>query len=445
MHRDDCGWSAGEDGRRNGVAMKHWWRRWRLRILLFLAVLGPGIITANVDNDTGGIFTYSQAGAQYGFLLLWTILPVTLALIVVQEMSARMGVVTGKGLSDLIREEFGLRMTFVMMILLVIVNYSNVVSEFSGIAGSMQLFHVSKYVSVPICAAIVWALVVKGDYKMVEKVFLTASVFYLAYIAAGVVSHPDWHEALKATVTLPPRLVWSDKNYIYLTIGVIGTTIAPWMQFYLQSSVVDKGITVRQYKASRLDVIVGCFFTDIVAWFIIVACAATLYTHGMRDIKDAADAAGAMKPLAGEFAYILFAAGLFNASIFSASILPLSTAYTVCEGMGFESGLDKGLKEAPFFYWFYTALIVLGGGLVLWPNFPLVTVIILSQVLNGVLLPVVMIFMLRLINKTELMGEHTNSTWFNWVAWITAAIVIALSLVMMWSSIHDAWIHMHGG
>jgi NRAMP (natural resistance-associated macrophage protein)-like metal ion transporter len=415
------------------VAMKHWWRQWRIRILLFLAVLGPGIITANVDNDTGGIFTYSQAGAQYGMLLLWTILPITLALIVVQEMSARMGVVTGKGLSDLIREEFGLRMTFVMMILLVIVNYGNVVSEFSGIAGSMQLFHVSKYISVPICAAIVWVLVVKGDYKSVEKFFLAASVIYLAYIGAGVVSHPDWHEALKATITLPPRSVWSDKNYIYLTIGVIGTTIAPWMQFYLQSSVVDKGITIRQYKASRLDVIVGCFLTDIVAWFIIVACAATLYTHGMRNIQDASEAAGAMKPLAGDFAFILFAAGLFNASIFSASILPLSTAYTVCEGMGFESGLDKSLKEAPFFYWFYTALIVLGAGVVLWPNFPLVRVIILSQVLNGVLLPVIMIFMLQLINKTELMGKHTNSTWFNWVAWITAGIVITLSLVMMWN------------
>jgi NRAMP (natural resistance-associated macrophage protein)-like metal ion transporter len=411
------------------------WKVWRTRIILFLAVLGPGFITANVDNDTGGIFTYSQAGAQYGLLLLWTILPVTLALIVVQEMSARMGVVTGKGLSDLIREEFGLRMTFVMMILLVVVNYGNVVSEFSGIASSMQLFHVSKYLSVPICAAIVWLLVVKGDYKSVEKVFLVASVFYLAYIAAGVVSHPDWHEALKATVTLPPSSMWKDMTYITMIVALIGTTIAPWMQFYLQSSVVDKGITVRQYKASRLDVIVGCIFTDLVAWFIIVACAATLYTHGMRNIQDASDAAGAMKPLAGDFAFILFAAGLFNASVFSASILPLSTAYTVCEGMGFESGLDKSLKEAPFFYWFYTLLIVLGAGVVLWPNFPLVRVIIMSQVLNGVLLPVIMIFMLKLINKHELMGEHTNSRWFNWVAWITAAIVIGLSLVMMWNQV----------
>ena len=411
------------------------WRQWRVRLFLFLAVLGPGFITANVDNDSGGILTYSQAGAQFGYTLLWTIIPITLALIVVQEMCARMGVVTGKGLSDLIREEFGLRMTFLMMLLLVIVNYGNVVAEFSGIAGSMQLFHISKYLSVPICAAIVWVLVVKGDYKSVEKVFLVASVFYIAYIVAGVLSQPNWHEAMRATVTLPPRSVWKDKNYIYLTIGVIGTTIAPWMQFYLQSSIVEKGITIRQYKASRLDVIVGCIFTDLVAWFIIVACAATLYVHGMRDIAVPSDAAGAMKPLAGDFAFILFAAGLFNASVFAASILPLSTAYTVCEGMGFESGLDKSFKEAPFFYWFYTLLIALGAGVVLIPSFPLVKVVILSQVLNGVLLPVIMIFMLKLINKHELMGAHTNSRWFNWVAWTTAGIVIVLSLVMVWNQV----------
>jgi NRAMP (natural resistance-associated macrophage protein)-like metal ion transporter len=409
------------------------WKQWRIRILLFLAVLGPGFITANVDNDSGGILTYSQAGAQYGYMLLWTIIPITLALIVVQEMCARMGVVTGKGLSDLIREEFGLRMTFFTMIILVVVNYGNVVAEFSGIAGSMQLFHVSKFISVPVCAAIVWLLVVKGDYKSVEKVFLVCSVFYIAYIITGVVSRPDWHEALTKTVVLPPRSVWSDKTYIYMTIGVIGTTIAPWMQFYLQSSIVEKGITIKQYKASRLDVIVGCFFTDLVAWFIIVACAATLYVHGMRDISVPADAAGAMKPLAGDFAFVLFAAGLFNASLFAASILPLSTAYTVCEGLGLESGVDKSFKEAPFFYWLYTLLIVLGAGLVLVPNFPLVKFVLWSQVLNGILLPVIMIFMLRLINKHDLMGEYTNSRWFNGVAWTTAVIVIVLSLVMMWN------------
>jgi NRAMP (natural resistance-associated macrophage protein)-like metal ion transporter len=416
--------------------MKQRWRNWRTRVLLILAVLGPGIITANVDNDPGGILTYSQAGAQFGYTLLWTLIPVTLALMVVQEMCARRGVVTGKGLSDLIREEFGLRMTFFTMFLLVIVNYGNVVTEFAGISGSMELFHLTRYISVPICAVIVWLLVVKGDYKVVEKVFLAASVFYLAYIAAGIVSHPDWHQSLVATVTPPPRSVWRSHEYVYMIVGIIGTTIAPWMQFYLQSSIVEKGVSQRQYKASRLDVIVGCFFTDLVAWFIIVSCAATLYVHGMRDIQVPADAAGAMKPLVGDFAFILFAAGLFNASLFAASILPLSTAYTVCEGMGFESGVDKTFKEAPFFYWLYTGLIVLGAGLVLIPNFPLVKFVLWSQVLNGILLPVIMVFMLRLINKKELMGSHTNSRWFNAVAWLTAAIVIVLSVMLMWNQLH---------
>ncbi len=404
--------------------------------MLIFAVLGPGFITANVDNDSGGILTYSQAGAQYGYQLLWTMIPITLALIVVQEMCARMGVVTGKGLSDLIREEFGLRITFFVMILLVIVNFGNVMAEFSGIAGSMQLFHVSKYISVPVCAFIVWILVVKGDYKSVEKVFLLASTVYISYIFAGVLSEPNWHLALAETVKIPSRAVWSDRNYVYMVIGVIGTTIAPWMQFYLQSSIVEKGIEVRQYRNTRLDVIVGSIFTDVVAWFIIVACAATLYTHGLRNIGEAADAAEAMKPLAGQYAFILFAAGLFNASIFAASILPLSTAYTVCEGLGFESGLDKGFKDARFFYWFYTLLLALGAAAVLIPNFPLVKVIIGSQVLNGVLLPVVLIFMLRLINRHELMGKYTNSRWFNIIAWGTAIVVICLSLMLMWNTIH---------
>ena len=414
------------------------WRRWKTSLVLFLAVLGPGFITANVDNDAGGILTYSQAGAHYGYTLLWTMIPITIALIVVQEMCARMGAVTGKGLSDLIREEFGLRMTFLMMILLVIVNFGNVVAEFSGIAGSMQLFHLSKYISVPVCAFLVWALIVKGNYKSVEKVFLIASVFYIAYIVTGVLSGPNWHTALLETVKLPPRSVWSDRDYVYMTVGVIGTTITPWMQFYLQSSIVEKGVTVRQYKASRLDVIVGSVFTDIVAWFIVVACAAMLYTHGMRNIEVPSDAADAMKPLAGRFAFLLFAGGLFNASLFAASILPLSTAYTVCEGLGFESGLDKSFDEAPFFYWFYSLLLVLGAAVVLIPNFPLVKITILSQVLNGVLLPVVLIFMLKLINKHELMGKYTNSRWFNVVAWSTSVIVIALTFVLLWGTFHTS-------
>jgi NRAMP (natural resistance-associated macrophage protein)-like metal ion transporter len=412
------------------------WRNWRTRLILVLAVLGPGFITANVDNDAGGILTYSQAGAQFGYNLLWTMLPITLALIVVQEMCARMGVVTGKGLSDLIREEFGLRMTFFIMVLLVIVNFTNVVTEFSGIAGSMQLFHITKYISVPVCALIVWVLVVKGDYKSVEKIFLIASVFYIAYIIAGVLSRPDWHLAMVETIKLPPRNVWYDKSYVYMTVGVIGTTIAPWMQFYLQSSIVDKGVNVKQYKASRIDVIVGSIFTDVVAWFIIVACAATLFTHGMHNIVDPSDAAQAMKPLAGDYAFILFAAGLFNASLFAASILPLSTAYTVCEGLGFESGLDKGFREAKFFYWLYSLLLFAGAAVVLIPNFPLVKFSILSQVLNGILLPLVLVFMLKLINKNDLMGKYTNSLWLNIIAWATAIIVTILSLILVWNTVH---------
>jgi NRAMP (natural resistance-associated macrophage protein)-like metal ion transporter len=408
-------------------------KRWRTRLLLFMAVLGPGFITANVDNDSGGILTYSQAGAQYGYSLLWMILPITVALIVVQEMCARMGVVTGKGLSDLIREEFGLRLTFILMILLVIVNYTNVVTEFIGIAGSLHLFHVSKLISVSLCAVLVWFLVVRGSYKSTEKVFLVASLVYISYIFAGVLSQPSWREAIQATVMLPNQSVWNDKAYIYMAIGIVGTTIAPWMQFYLQSSIVEKGISVKDYSASRLDVIVGSFFTDIVAWFIIVACAATLFVHGMGSIQVAADAAEAMRPLAGDYAFILFAFGLFNASLFAASILPLSTAYTVCEGLGFESGVDKNFKEAPLFYWLYTLLLA-GGALtvILLPDSQLINVAILSQVLNGILLPVIIILMLLLINRSDLMGTLKNSRLWNVIAWGTSIIVIAMTLVMLW-------------
>jgi NRAMP (natural resistance-associated macrophage protein)-like metal ion transporter len=396
------------------------WKRWRIRILLFLAVLGPGFITANVDNDSGGILTYSQAGAQFGYTLLWTMLPITIALIVVQEMCARMGVVTGKGLSDLIREEFGLRLTFVLMVLLVVVNYTNVVTEFIGIAGSMHLFHVSKFISVPFCALLVWYMVVRGSYKSTEKIFIVASLVYICYIFAGVLSQPSWHDAILATVKLPPNAAWRDKAYVYMAIGVVGTTIAPWMQFYLQSSIVEKGIRVKDYAASRLDVIIGSLFTDIVAWFIIVACAA----------------AEAMRPLAGDYAFILFAFGLFNASLFAASILPISTAYTVCEGLGLESGVDKRFKEAPFFYWLYSLLIA-GGALtvLLLPDAQLINVAILSQVLNGVLLPVVIILMLMLINRADLMGVHKNSRLWNAIAWGTSIIVIGMTLVMLWGMI----------
>ena len=413
-------------------------RRWKTRILLFLAVVGPGFITANVDNDAGGIWTYSSAGAQFGHTLLWTMIPITLALIVVQEMTARMGAVTGKGLSDLIREEFGLRITFFMMIGILITNFGNVIAEFAGIAGSLELFGLSKYYTVPISCVIVWLIVVKGQYKTVEKVFLTASFFYITYIVAGVLAKPAWGDALLATIKPPVKSAWMQEGYVYMVIGLVGTTIAPWMQFYLQASVVEKGVSRRQYKASQIDVITGCIFTDVVAWFIIVACAATLYAHGYRNVQDAKDAAQALRPLAGDYAYILFAAGLFNASLFAASILPLSTAYTVCEGLGFESGVGMKFGEAPVFYWLYTALIVAGGAVILVPNLPLVKITILSQVVNGVVLPFVLIFMLLLINKKDLMGEYVNSRLFNVIAWGTTIIVVALTLALMWQSLRGS-------
>ena len=411
-------------------------KMWRIRLLMFLAVIGPGFITANVDNDANGIYTYSAAGAQFGYLLLWTIIPVTLSLIVVQEMSARMGAVTGKGLSDLIREEYGLRITFFMMLGLVITNFGNVVGEFAGIASSLELFHISRYISVPVSAVVVWLLVVKGTYKSVEKVFLAASFFYFAYIIAGMLAGPSWREAFVATFKPPQAHVFHDSSYLYMLIGVVGTTIAPWMQFYLQSSIVEKGITPREYRASRWDVIIGCLFTDVVAWFIIVACAATLYLHGVRQIHDAADGAQALRPLAGEYAYILFAAGLFNASLFAASILPISTAYTVCEGLGFESGVGHRFKDAKVFYWLYTLLLIAGGAVILLPNVPLVKISILSQVVNGAVLPFVLIFMLLLINKSDLMGQYINGTWFNIVAWGTAVIMIGLTIAWFVTAVH---------
>jgi NRAMP (natural resistance-associated macrophage protein)-like metal ion transporter len=408
-------------------------RRWKTRILLFFAVVGPGFITANVDNDANGIYTYSAAGAQFGHMLLWTLIPITLALIVVQEICARMGAVTGKGLSDLIREEFGLRVTFFMMLGILLVNFGNVVGEFAGIAGSLELFGVSRYISVPICAVIVWLIVVKGQYKGVEKVFLAASFFYVTYIFAGFFAHPAWLDALVATVKPPSMQAFRAPGYLYMAIGVVGTTIAPWMQFYLQSSIVEKGVSRRQYKASQIDVISGCIFTDVVAWFIIVACAATLYVHGFHNITDAKDAAQALHPLAGDYAYILFALGLFNASLFAASILPLSTAYTVCEGLGFESGVGRRFSEAPVFYWLYTILIVAGAGCILFPNLPLVKISILSQVINGIAIPPVLIFMLLLVNKKELMGEYVNSRLYNVIAWATTAIMIVLTIVYLWT------------
>ena len=407
-------------------------RNLRARALIFLAVLGPGIITANVDNDAGGVYTYSVAGAKFGFSLLWTLIPITVALIIVQEMVGRMGVVTGKGLADLIREEYGFRITFILMVLLIITDLGNTVSEFAGLASGMSVFHMSRFVAVPLGAILVWLLVVKGSYRYVEKVFLAACVIYLAYPVSCFLAHPDWPASLLSTVK--PSFHFTS-GYLYMIIGLVGTTIAPWMQFYLQSAVVEKGVKLKNYFYSRLDVVVGCIITDVVAFFIIVACAATIYMSGHREIKDAADAAVALGPLAGHAATALFAVGLCNASLFSACILPLATAYYVCEGLGLESGINKRFSEAPAFYWLYTSLIFLGMLVViLLSEAQQVPIILLSQVANGVLLPFVVIFMLQLTNREDIMGKYRNGRFFNVIAWITCVVMVALTLLLLVTS-----------
>ena len=395
-------------------------------LLIFLAILGPGIITANVDNDAGGIATYSLAGANYGMTLLWTMIPTTVALVVVQEMCARMGAVTGKGLSDLIRESFGVKVTFYVMIALLLTNMGNSISEFAGIAASLEIFGISKYISVPVSAVLVWLLIVKGSYKTVEKVFLVACLVYIAYPIAAFMAGPKWDIVLKATVT--PSFQ-SDSAYLMTMIGLVGTTIAPWMQFYQQSAVVEKGITAEQYNFTRLDVIIGCVMAIAVAFFIVVACAVTIHPQGLK-VETAADAAIALKPLVGEYASTLFAFGLFNASLFAACILPLSTAYCICEGLGWESGVDKNFEQAPQFFWLFTTIIVISSGLILIPDAPLFAIMFISQVINGAVLPFVLIFMLKLINDKKLMGNYVNKGGFNFIAWSTVVAMIVLTVIM---------------
>ncbi len=395
-------------------------------IAIFLAVLGPGIITANVDNDAGGIATYSVAGADFGYAFLWAVVPVVFALIVVQEMGARMGAITGKGLADLIREHYGVRITFYAMSALLLTNIGNTMSEFSGIAASLGVFGISKYISVPVAALVVWLLVVKGTYKIVEKVFLVACIFYLSYVISGFLGEPNWGEVGMGIIT--PAIQF-DGPYLYMLIGIIGTTIAPWQLFFLQSSIVEKGVGVEQYPHSRWDTMIGCIMAGIVIFFIMVACAATIYPTGQR-IESAADAALALKPLAGPYCSWLFAFGLFNASIFAACVLPLAVAYYICEGLGFEAGVNKTFSEAPQFYGLFTATILIGMGMVLIPGFPLFKMMVLSQVINGIVLPFILIFMVLLINKRELMGEFVNNRLWNVVSWVTVIGVIALTVIM---------------
>jgi Mn2+/Fe2+ NRAMP family transporter len=438
-----------EAWRSRGVVLRHEGRRIRRRLALFLAVVGPGLITSNVNNDAGGIYSYSLAGAQYGYAVLWAIIPMGFALFVTEEMCARMGAVTGKGLSDLIREEFGFRVTFFVLLTVLVINLGNVLAEFAGVASAMQIFGVSKYISVPLAAIFVWALVLRGTYLRLEKIFMAICVVYLAYIASAVLAKPNWLVALLHLVPphltdwIPPLQPWVNRpplttGYLLILAALVGSTIAPWQHFYLQAAVVEKRVGIRQYRQARNDVLVGSVSAMVIVFFIIVCTAATLHVAGQRHIGDAADAARALEPLAGRWASALFAIGLLNASLFAASILPLSTAYVICEGLGFEAGVDRKFREAPIFYSLYTALIVIGAGIILWPGAPLVRIAVLSQVANGFLLPFVLMFILLLVNRRELMGNYVNTRGYNLVAWGTSLAMIVLTMVLLYVAIFHA-------
>jgi NRAMP (natural resistance-associated macrophage protein)-like metal ion transporter len=393
--------------------------------------MGPGIITSNVDNDAGGITTYSVAGAALGYKCLWIFIPIIIALVVIQEMCTRMGAVTGKGLADLIRERFGVKITFFAMLGLLLGNLGNIMCEFAGVAASMELFGVSKYISLPLAALFTWWLVLRWSYKVVERVFLAACLIYFCYIVSGYLAHPQWSEVAKGLVV--PNFSF-DSSYLVIMVGLIGTTIAPWMQFYIQSAVVEKGITVKDYTYTKYDVILGSFIVNLVAVFIVISCAATLHVNGIK-IETAKEAALALAPLAGAGASTLFAIGLLNASLFSASILPLSTAYFLCEAFGIEAGINKTWGEAPAFYWLYTILIIVGAGFILLPQINLIKVMFWSQVINGVMLPFVIIFMLRLINNRDLMGDYVNNRTYNIISWVTVVVMIILALLMVGTSL----------
>ncbi len=412
-------------------------------IMLFLSVLGPGLITANADNDAGGIATYAQVGAAYGYKLLWSLILITISLGIVQEMCSRMGAVTGKGLSDLIREQFGVKLTLFAMVTLLIANITNIIADFAGIAASADLLLPgnimgipAKFIVVPLVAFFLWMLIIKGNYKQVEKAFLLLTLVFISYVISGVALKPDWGLILKSTFV--PTFDFKDSKFILLFIGTIGTTITPWMQFFLQSSVVDKGINIKNYKYEKAEVLFGAFITDFISFFIIVSTAAVIYYRvGPREIQTAGDAAIALKPLAGNYASLLFAVGLFGASVLAASVLPLSTSYAICEAFGWESGIDKKWNEAPVFFGLYTALIAAGAGIVLLPKINLIKIMLISQEVNGILLPVILVYMLKLINNKELMGEYVNSKGYNIVAWTTVIFVIALTLLLLFVSIRQ--------
>lgn len=413
--------------------------RWR-SILMFLSVVGPGLITANADNDVGGILTYSQAGAGFGYSLLWILIPITIALIVTQEMCARMGAITGKGLADLIREHFGVKIAFWVLLLFVLSDLGNTASEFAGVASSAPIFgsylpfinpEFLKLLLVVGTGAFVYLTITRGNFKVVERIFFAFCIVYLSYVVSGFMVHPNWPDVARNTIF--PHFTPS-KAYLLMIIAIIGTTISPWMQFYIQAAVVDKGIRKEQFPLSRLDVVSGAIFTDFIAFFIIVASAATIYAHNLHAahpiaVNDVGAVAAALAPLAGKFASLLFAIGLLNAAVFTASILPLSTAYYVCEAFGFERGVENRFREARIFYSIYLGLIVIGAGAVIIPGAPLIAIIFYAQVLNGALLPVVLVLMLLLVNNRRLMGSFVNGPVFNAIAWATVVIVAALTIV----------------
>jgi NRAMP (natural resistance-associated macrophage protein)-like metal ion transporter len=404
---------------------------WRARLLVALAIIGPGIITANADNDAGGISTYSVAGASYGYSLLWMLVLITFSLAVTQEMGARMGAATGKGLAALIRERYGVKWTLFAMLCTLAANLATTIAEFAGVAASGELFGVPRWLSVPVAAFLVWFLVVRGSYRVVEKVFLVLSAIYIAYPLSGLVVGAPWGQVFKEMVTPTFQM---DAGYILVFIATVGTTITPWGQFFIQAYVVDKGIGPREYPATRVDVIIGAFITDIVSFFIIVATASTLFVRGIQ-ITGAAEAAIALEPLAGPLARHLFAIGLANASLLGASILPLATAYTVCEAFGWETGVGRTWREAPVFHGLYAFTIAFGALIALIPRLPLFPVMLFSQDVNGILLAVILIFAIRIASDRRVMGRHANGKVGNAIAWATAAALILLTVLLIAASV----------
>lgn len=395
------------------------------KIFMILSIIGPGIITANAGNDAGGVTTYSAVGAQYGYSMLWGMFAIAIGLAVVQEMNARMAVVTGKGLSDLIRERFGVRWAFFAMLILLIANLGVCIGDFAGIAASLELFKISKYITIPFFTLLIWILLTRGTYSKAEKVFLILTLTFFSYVITAFMLKPNWNSVLSNV--FQPKADF-DKNYFLVLIGMVGTTITPYMQFYLQSSVVDKGISLKEYKYEKMDVYLGTFWGILTALFITVCTAETLHKAGIN-ITSAQDAALALKPLAGNYSFILFAIGLFGASFLACCIIPLSTAYAVCEAFGFESGLDNKIKEAPAFFSLFLFMLLASAIIVLLPKVSLISIILITQQIAGVLCPVVLIFMIKLVNDKEVMGDYVNSKMQNFISKATVVLIIVLTLL----------------